>query len=74
MDYHYLAIDDRQCNVLIHERLRLTEVEHFKATLEYRLCGVLGIDDERQIAIKAQISELEVQAAALAAWLQGETA
>lgn len=66
MHYHRLT-PEQMANIHEHKLLEL-EAEHAALTLDVRLAGVVGLDNESVAQARLHLNILEAQHAALAAW------
>jgi hypothetical protein len=70
--FRYVTLTDDDRKVLIRERLRKLEADHFRLCLEVRLAEVTGDAEKLNIVAQVELAGCEVRASALRAWLEME--
>lgn len=67
--FDYLLLGEADRRAITTERLQRLEADHYRLTLEMRLAGVVGANDELTTELQLRLAGLEVQAVALREWL-----
>ena len=69
MAYRYEMLTDDDQSVLMRDRLRRLEADHFKVSLEVRLAELIGDADTLNPVAQVELAGIEVKADALGNWL-----
>lgn len=67
--YSYRLLESDDQALLMGERLKTIETEHFKIMMEIRLARVMNTAEAEIVGAESHLAALEVQATALAQWL-----